>query len=309
MIPGRALHRLAAVVCSLTTLERVVEPAIADVQKEYGAAELGWLRRARILFVGYLAILEVMLMCALQSPAATEDDRRAITRTFAWFAGLTVCASALILVLTVAVLPGVPPFFAALLTTLMLPSALPVGLTLGIAFGLGGRAISRRVVRAVLVMAFVAVVVSFSTMIWSWSVVTHSFRQSISDTVGGRQPVVRAASDISAAAMQQQPYFGPGGDRMARDKRRAWTQHLRNAVAFATPALALLALALLRHRAPRVMLFGACAGYFALLLIGEQLVYQGLPPLAAAWLANIVCATGAVFLVKRSTALPLGRPA
>ena len=37
MIPGRALHRLAARLCSAKTLERVVEPAIADLQKEYAA--------------------------------------------------------------------------------------------------------------------------------------------------------------------------------------------------------------------------------------------------------------------------------
>ena len=35
MIPGRLLHRLAARLCSAQTLERVVEPAIADLQKEY----------------------------------------------------------------------------------------------------------------------------------------------------------------------------------------------------------------------------------------------------------------------------------
>jgi hypothetical protein len=67
--------------------------------------------------------------------------------------------------------------------------------------------------------------------------------------VGSGQVVVRAANDISAAAMDQQKVFGPGGDRMERAKRRAWTQHLRNAIAFATPPLALLALALLRRRA------------------------------------------------------------
>ena len=37
MIPGRMLHRLAARICSAKTLERVVEPAIADLQKEYAA--------------------------------------------------------------------------------------------------------------------------------------------------------------------------------------------------------------------------------------------------------------------------------
>ena len=45
MMPGRTLHRLAAHICSAKTLERVVEPAIADLQKEF-AARIA--RRARV---------------------------------------------------------------------------------------------------------------------------------------------------------------------------------------------------------------------------------------------------------------------
>ena len=38
MMPGRTLHRLATHICSAKTLERIVEPAIADLQKEFAAA-------------------------------------------------------------------------------------------------------------------------------------------------------------------------------------------------------------------------------------------------------------------------------
>ena len=310
MMPGRRLHRLAARFCSAKTLERVVEPAIADLQKEYAGTEFhSGFRRARVLAVGYLAILEVMLMCALQPPAAADDERRALVRTFVVALGITVGACALVLLLTVSVFPGVPPFFLALMTSMMLPIALPVGLTLGMAFGLGGRAISSRATTAILVAAAAAVAVSFSTMVWSVPVASQRFRQSISNTVGAGRPVVRAANDISATAMERGSYFGPGGDRMARDKRWAWTRHLRNAIAFATPPLALLALALLRRRAPRVMLLIACAGYFALVWTGERLVYEGLSPLAAAWLANIACTAVAAFLTIRPTGAALGRTA
>ena len=230
-------------------------------------------------------------------------------RTLAWAAGITASASAILILMSVAVLPGVPLFFLALLTTLMLPIALPVGLTLGIALGLGGRTLSRRAMTVVLVAALAAVAISYGTMVWSWPVASYSFRQSLASTVGARGPVVRAANDISASAIQQQPYFGPGGDRMARAKRWAWTRHLREAMAFAAPALAVFALAMLRLRAPRVMLMAACAGYFLLVLLGERLVYGGLPPLAAAWLANIVCVAAAAILVMRPASPAFGRPA
>ena len=51
MMPGTTLHRLAAYICSAKTLERVVEPAIADLQKEYDDAQAcSPLRRARDAF-------------------------------------------------------------------------------------------------------------------------------------------------------------------------------------------------------------------------------------------------------------------
>ena len=310
MIPGRALHRLAARICSAKMLEHVVEPAVADLQNEYATVESGSaIRRARVLLAGYVAILEVMLMCALQSPPATDDERRALVRTLVWTAGITVTACAVLILMSVAALPGVPLFFLALLTTLMLPIALPVGLMLGIAVGLGGKTISRRAMTVVLVAALAAVAISYATMVWSWPVATYSFRQSLANAVGARGPVVRAANDISASVIQQQPYFGLGGDRMARAKRGAWTRHLRDAMAFAAPALAVLALALLRLRAPRVMIMAACAGYFFLVLLGEWLVYGGLPPPAAAWLANIVCVAAATILLMRPASPAFGRPA
>jgi hypothetical protein len=35
MMPGRTLHRLATLICDAKSLGRVVEPAIADLQKEH----------------------------------------------------------------------------------------------------------------------------------------------------------------------------------------------------------------------------------------------------------------------------------
>ena len=64
-IPGRGLHHLAARVCSPKTLERIVEPAIADLQTEYAQARTSSAGRARALITGYTAILQVIAMCAL----------------------------------------------------------------------------------------------------------------------------------------------------------------------------------------------------------------------------------------------------
>jgi hypothetical protein len=59
MIPGGALHRLAGRMCSAKTLERVVEPAIADLQREYadGTGDRSALARLWALRGGYIAVL------------------------------------------------------------------------------------------------------------------------------------------------------------------------------------------------------------------------------------------------------------
>ena len=85
MIPGRALHRLAAGVCSAKMLEHVVEPAIADLQKEYrsGSARHSF-RRAWILLAGYCAILKVIAICGLSVSIETDEERRTLESTLVW---------------------------------------------------------------------------------------------------------------------------------------------------------------------------------------------------------------------------------
>ena len=91
MIPGVALHRLAAHICSAKTLERVVEPAIADLQKEYASAGAGLAsRRVWVLLAGYAAILKVIAMCALSVSLESADERRAVARTLAWSVTIVV---------------------------------------------------------------------------------------------------------------------------------------------------------------------------------------------------------------------------
>lgn len=54
MIPGRALHRLAAALCSPAFCARVVEPLLADFQYEWSNAS-GHVRRTLTLVGGYAA--------------------------------------------------------------------------------------------------------------------------------------------------------------------------------------------------------------------------------------------------------------
>ena len=306
MIPGRTLHRLASFVCSTKSLERIVEPAIADLQNEYAdaVARRAHLRRAKALLRGYAAVLEVTIMCALHEPSAMNGERHAIGRTLVWAFAMTVCVSAAVIILTLAIVPGIPPFYVSLMASLVLPIAIPVGVTLAITFALRDRSMSRRTTWALVAAAVIAMTVSVGAMVSNVPIASQSLRQSVSDALGGRTVVVKAATDVSAAAIQQQEAFAPPGGRAGWPRRQAWTHHLLLALPFATPVLALFAVAVVRRHAPKTLAMGACVFYFTLVLAGEPLVHHGMPAFAAAWLANVLTVVAALIVMKVPAAEP-----
>jgi Lipopolysaccharide export system permease LptF/LptG len=300
MIPGRMLHRVAACICSARSLERSVEPAIADFQKEYAdIAAHSRARRAQILLFGYAGVLEGIAMTLLSMDGA--NDRRALVRTFMWAAVATVTASALLIALTIAAVPVFAPFYIALLTPMTLPIALPIGLTLGIAFGLCHRHVSRSTRLIVVLSALCITAVSFVSTAWVQPVANQSFRQSVFNAIGGRGIVVKGLNEMSLAELQREARMAPRGNGTHKSQRASWTYHLTFALPMAPLMLAALALVLIGRGAKRATVMATCVGYYIVLMAGEALVYEGLPPIAAAWMANVLfaCAT-AYFASRRS---------
>ena len=93
MIPGRTLHRIASYICSTDTLERIVEPAIADLQKEY-AGTSSTAPRVRSLAIGYAAILKVIAICAFSLPVGSDEGRATLVRTLTWSLSLIIAIAA-----------------------------------------------------------------------------------------------------------------------------------------------------------------------------------------------------------------------
>jgi len=303
MIPGRMLHRLASCICNARSLHRVVEPAIADFQNEHATAvaDRAPIRRARALLTGYAAVLQVIVLCVIEALVAIDSERRAVSRTLSWAAAITASVSGLVVILTLAIIPGISPYYVSLMAALVLPIAIPIGVALGIAFALSGRAVSSRTASAMVATAVIAACVSFWMTLLSPPVASQSFRQSVSNALGGRGVVVKAANDVSAFSILQRPDFAPGGNLRAWPRRQAWTKHMVLAMSFATPALVLFALAVVRRGAPRVLIIGGCAVYYVLVLAGEPLVHQGMPAAVAAWLANTMTVMAAGVLMKLPT--------
>jgi len=135
-------------------------------------------------------------------------------------------------------------------------------------------------------------------MTWGIAVASRSFRQSMSNAVGAHGRVTNGLHEMSLSAAQRDRNLAPGGDPMGMPRRLAWTYHLQLSMAFATPVLALLALAAIRHGARRSIVMATCACYYLLVIGGEALVYRGLPPIAGAWLPNVIFAATAAYLVS-----------
>src|SRR6185295_13039180 len=179
MVPGRSLHRLASLICSTKSLERVVEPAIADLQKEYdGHAASHFLRRVWVLFRGYSAILRVMAVCALGVSVASDEERNGLVRTFAWSLTFMIAAAALLMLPPLWL--GEPGFGSTRhliqLTPQAVPLAIPLGLAFGIAFGLAGCAVTRAMAKAILLVAVAAALVSFVILAWVMPAANQAFR-------------------------------------------------------------------------------------------------------------------------------------
>ena len=90
------LRARAARWCSPRTMERVIEPALADVQTEYEAAAQDgrlWVS-PWIWLTGHAAFLKVLAWVIAERTmdtlrGATANDRRVLSRTFAVFAAVT----------------------------------------------------------------------------------------------------------------------------------------------------------------------------------------------------------------------------
>lgn len=311
MIPGRALHRLALCLCSPKTLERVVEPAIADLQKEYAETEpTEQIRRARALIAGYVAIAKVIAMCALSVSGTTDDERRAIVRTAAWSFTLTVVCTAVLMLPPLSIADGdLSSIFLAGLIPQALPLAIPIGLTFGIAIGLGHRPADRRVAQVVLLCALLATLVSFVTLAWVMPAANQAYRESIARAAGITGELIKGTSEMSFSELDRHVAMASAAGDTRDADGYAWSFHLRFALSAASFVLAgfLLATAVRRVAMRALISLAACFAYWALIFVGEgAAVYSPAAPgfagsirvAAGAWLPNIVFAAAALFIAS-----------
>ncbi|HEY0284933.1 MAG TPA: LptF/LptG family permease [Vicinamibacterales bacterium] len=323
MTPGRTLHRLASRICSAKTLERVVAPAIADLQNEFLAVDqMNVFRCVTVLVGGYVAILKVITMCALSVSVATDEDRLAIIRTMAWSLTLTVAVTGLLMLPPLSIVEGrLSSIFLAGLIPQAVPLAIPIGLAFGIAFGMAGRTASRGIIKIILLTALLGSLISFVTMAWAMPAGNQAFRESVMQAEGLAGPLTKGPSEMTLYELDREAATAAAAGNMRRADGYAWSFHLRFALSAASVVLASFLLATaVRGVATRVLIaLMACVAYWALIYVGEGLaVYSPIAPafagtissVAGAWLPNVVFTAFAIVIASsRSSRLRGSTPA
>jgi hypothetical protein len=286
--PGDRLRALASRVFDDETMERLIDPVIADLQVEYAEASRAGLiwRRRWVRTAGYAAVLYVA------------------ARTLRVFVGLILALTMLFelpyllrwqVTMTMARAVSLVP--QALIVTV------PMALTLAIGFARPSASQARQTLIMTIASGAVCAVFVFVTLAWWVPSANQAFRVSVARELGGSASPPRGVSEMTIGELRQQI-------KWAASVRADWrtlefTYHSRWAFPWASLALALL-MASLRRRGPtrRAMLLATLPilfGYYVLLFVGREYVLAGaLQAALGAWMPNVVTLFAAAAIAMRA---------
>ncbi len=295
--PGTRLRALAARVCSEKTMERLIDPVIADLQAEYASA-IGMRCRWLALLAGYIAFAKVALWCAFSGATGmgknwTQEDHSGLVRVLWRSTAAILCLTLLILLPEMSRMLEMLQTFGSnasrfrLMTYLLpmtLPLSLPVGLAFGAALGAHGRTPSRRLIGAIMLVALATATASMATMAWVIPASNQSYRTEIM-----RQPVPKGVRELSFGELKHELATAD----VARSNRLLFEFHKRVSLAGAPVTFAALALVLvIRRRLWRTAAIAAIVagsfGYYVALWLAQSLSKgEVLSPPFAAWMPQI----------------------
>jgi hypothetical protein len=271
--PGDRLRSLMQRFCDPQTMERLIDPVIADLQCEHSdAIRRGQTWRARLaLLSGYLAFWKVVAISigGASTRALTASHDGAVGRIVR-FSGIATAVIVGIMVwppLRSMRYPasGKTALFIVYLLPQALSIALPMGLVFGVMSGLRRTTPTRRVRRAITLLILASGLAALVIDGWVLPHANQAFREL---SYGGR--LGRGVNELTLDQLWQS----------ARDRfvipviksRRTFEFNFRLAMAFAPLALGLFALgvATARRRASSVPMIGlialvSCCSYYALL--------------------------------------------
>ena len=317
--PGTRLRSLAARVFDPSTLERLIDPVIADLQCEHGeTVRRGEVWRSWwIRLTGYIAFSKVAAIAlsrgslpAVRRSAAADD--RALGRTML-FSTLATIAWTLVFIgpalRTAWDVSALGPWLVWYLIPQALQVALPMGIVFGILAGVRRRVVTPRVRRAVILLTIGCSMAMVAQAGWILPAANQASRELMFRILHpGLGPLARGTNELRLGELW----------RLAQDRvviplianRRAFDFHFRLALGFAPLALGLFALgvASARRRASGVVGIAAialvsCFAYHALMTFAQFEIYLGpfeigehVPAIVAAWGPNLVFLAAALLL-------------
>ena len=309
MRPGRRLRAYAARVCSERTMERLIDPVIADLQVEYAAAtnvRCRWLA----LLAGYIAFAKVSVWCGLAGLRDarrnwSDEDRQGLLHTL-WLSG---CATVIVSVpLWLLELPTTRDLLESMRDTefpptaslqrmmfymvpAILPLSMPIGLAIGVAFGAYRRRLSRRLIGTIILIALGTSVVSTINVGWLNPATNQLFREAIVGEFvikGDREFTLPQLNRLAHPVVRSRP-------GVSADRYRSFVFEFHHRLAFAIAPLTFCAFALvltLRRRAKPLTSLVAVSftgvGYLMLRWLGNALsVNESVSPQLGAWMPQI----------------------
>jgi hypothetical protein len=312
--PGARLRSVATRVFDPSTMERRIDPAIADLQHEYDdAIRRGLVWRGRwVHTAGCIAVWKVIAVSTTTaSTRAVGDwartDEGAVGRTIGYSLATITAVLALLVGGPLGNFPQhIPPGKIGWAVLYLVPQALvlaiPLGLMFGVLSGLRGRVATRRARRSVAALAIVCSIATFVLVAWTMPAANQAFRELIA---GHRLP--RGFNEMTLGELARTPAQNIWLVS-ATASRLAFEFHFRLALAFASLALGLFAIAVSAawrgaHRVRGLVIAGflTSMAYYVLLYWARQAGYAAdeQAKVAVAWIPNLVFFAMTLLLFRR----------
>lgn len=299
--PGDRIRAIASRLFAERTMERVVEPAVADLQCEYEEARVHGRRwRARLTLVrSYLALAKALLWLAVRTAWHGGGARSEVARTCVVSA---IAAAVTTVALVIPPLLDWPrwqadPGFTALLSLTLVPQALPLsipaGLCVAVLWAMRGKAVTWRRIGTVLAIALACTAVVWVVLEWMIPQANQGFREMIAARLSNGR-VVALEPGLNELGLSR---LGQRSDPAAvRHFQLLW------ALCFASVPLSLFAFGLARYVRRTVwavaLAMALCNSYFAILWTAAESA-AAMPGALSAWIANLVCLlVGGALLVR-----------
>jgi len=319
--PGRWLRAASRRLFSADVIERVIDPAISDLQFEDGEAHRSgrpwrrvWLRIAGYTAFGRVVAVHLVHVIGTGIWQWIEADQYALGRTIGYSTALiAVLICLLALVPFNAVLRRFDVHPVAMLFFYLIPQAIPIavmfGLPIGILIGLRERPRTRRIGWSIVGLAFIAAALTFFVCAWVLPEANQAFRTFVFHQIGRRGFPARGANELTFAELSRRITLLKTHGHLAEMRLLLWSYHTRLAVSAAPFIWGVFALGLSRttRRAPLAIIASVVAAIlyatFAWAVAAAPVItYPWLSPEWVCWLPNVLFAllTAALWVHARS---------